>query len=34
MRNAPAKSPEVTSVMTRTVAKLLFLPTLVVAVAI
>ncbi len=34
MRNAPAKSPEVTNVMTRTVAKLLFLPTLVVAVAI
>ena len=34
MKNAPTDSPEATGVMTRTVAKLLFLPTLVTAVAI
>jgi multisubunit Na+/H+ antiporter MnhB subunit len=34
VKNAPAKAPEVTGIMTRTVAKLLFLPTLVTAVAI
>lgn len=34
VKNGSAKAPEVTGVMTRTVAKLLFLPTLVMAVAI
>lgn len=34
VKNRSAKAPEVTGVMTRTVAKLLFLPTLVTAVAI
>jgi multisubunit Na+/H+ antiporter MnhB subunit len=34
VKNLSSKTPEVTSIMTRTVAKLLFLPTLVTAVAI
>jgi len=34
MKSAPARTPEVTGVLVRTIAKLLFLPTLVTAVAI